>query len=217
MNYSKIFDQKLDHDFSRVQKIDFFKNAEILGIRQNNGSLIFNFFNRQISFSRDGIYDIEGQPLTDAVKDVLCQYLLMCPDPICESSNRLVTLREFSESVPLFSSFTANTCKIIETTFSGSLENLINRCLTLGGIIMKNVSYDLSVRFRALSRIPIILNFNDKDDMMPASAVFLFHDNADKYLDLECLSIICTYLTGQLIQQVPGSARTYVKSVPGTC
>ena len=43
MNYSKIFDQKLNHDFARVQKIDFFKNAEILGIRQNNGSLIFDF------------------------------------------------------------------------------------------------------------------------------------------------------------------------------
>lgn len=204
MNYSKIFDQKLNHDFSRVKKIDFFKNAEILGIRQNNGSLIFDFFDRQISFSRDGIYDIEGAPLTDAVKDVLCQYLLMCPDPICESSNRLVTLREFSDSGPLFSSFTANTGKIIATTFSGSLENLINRCLTLGGRIMKNVSYDLTVRFLALSRIPIILNFNDQDDMMPANAGFLFQDNADKYLDLECLSIICTYLTGQLIQQVPG-------------
>lgn len=204
MNYSKIFDQKLNHDFSRVQRIDFFKNAEILGIRQNNGSLIFDFFNRQISFSRDGIYDIEDQPLTDAVKDVLCQYLLMCPDPICESSNRLVTLREFSDSGPLFSSFTANTGKIIATTFSGSLENLINRCLTLGGRIMKNVSYDLTVRFLALSRIPITLNFNDKDDIMPANAVFLFQDDADKYLDLECLSIICTYLTGQLIQQAPG-------------
>ena len=204
MNYSKIFDQKLNHDFSRVKKIDFFKNAEILGIRKNNGSLVFDFFNRQISFSRDGIYDIEGEPLTDAVKDVLCKYLLMCPDPICKSSNRLVTLREFSDSGPLFSSFTANTGKIIGTTFSGSLENLINRCLTLGGRIMKNVSYDLSVRFLALSRIPIILNFNDKDDMMPANAGFLFQDNADKYLDLECLSIICTYLTGQLIQQASG-------------
>ena len=204
MNYSKIFDQKLNHDFASVQKIDFFKNAEILGIRQKNGSLIFDFFNRQISFSQDGIYDIDGHPLTDAVKDVLCQYLLMCPDPICESSNKLVTLREFSDSGPLFSTFTANTGKIIGTTFSGNLDDLISRCLTLGGIIMENASYDLSVRFKALSRIPIILNFNDKDDMMPVSAVFLFHDNADKYLDLECLSIICTYLTGQLIQEIPG-------------
>ena len=45
MENSKIVDQKLNHDFSRVKKIDFFKNAEILGIRQKNGSLIFDFFN----------------------------------------------------------------------------------------------------------------------------------------------------------------------------
>jgi len=217
MDYSKIFDQKLNHDFSRVKKIDFFKNAEILGIRQNSRSLIFDFFNRQILFSKNGIDDVKGQPLTDAVKDVLCQYLLMCPDPIYESSNSLVTLREFSKSGPLFSSFTANTGKIIETTFSGNLEKLINRCLSLGGILMKDTSYDLSAKFRALSRIPIILNFNDKDDMMPASAVFLFQDNANKYLDLEGLSILCTYLTGQLIQHIPGATETCVKSVPDDC
>ncbi len=203
MNNSKSFEQKYDEYFSRVNKIDFLKNAEILGILKTNETLILNFFNRKITFSSDGIHDLDGHPLTDAVKSVLCQYLLMCPDAICESSNRLVTLREFSDSGPLFSSFTANTGKIIETTFSGNMENLKNRCLALGGTIMGNVSYDLSVRFKALSRIPVILNFNDKDDMMTASAVFLFHDNADNYLDLECLAIICTYLTGQLIRREP--------------
>ena len=204
MENSKIVDQKLNHDFSKVKKIDFFKNAEILGIRENNGSLIFDFFNRQIIFSQDGIDDAKGILLTDAIKDVLRQYLHMCPDPTCESSNKLVTLREFSGSGPLFSRFTANTGKIIETTFSGNLEELISRCLALKGTILKNASYDLSVRFKALSRIPIILNYNDIDDMMPASAGYLFQDNADKYLDLKSLSILCTYLTGQLIREIPG-------------
>jgi len=204
MENSKIVDQKLNHDFSKVKKIDIFKNAEILGIRENNGSLIFDFFNRQIIFSQDGIDDAKGILLTDAVKDVLRQYLHMCPDPTCESSNKLVTLREFSGSGPLFSRFIANAGKIIETTFSGNLEKLINRCLALGGTILENASYDLSVRFKALSRIPIFLNFNDKEDMLPASAGFLFQDNADKYLDLKSLSILCTYLTGQLNQEIPG-------------
>jgi hypothetical protein len=201
MNDPKTFEQKYNECFSSVNKINFFKKAEILGIRKNNESLIFDFFNQQIIFSCDGIHDIKGQPLTYAVKNVLCQYLLMCPDAIYESSNKLVTLREFSDSGPLFSSFTANINKIIETTFSGKLENLKNRCHALGGTIRKNVSYDLSVGFKALSRIPMILNFNDKDDMMTASTVFLFHDDADKFLDLECLGILCTYLTGRLIHR----------------
>jgi hypothetical protein len=203
MDHSKVFDQKLSHDFSRVKKIDFFKNAAKLGIRKNNGSLIIDFFNRQIIFSEDGIYDVKGNPLTDAIKDVLCQYLLMCPDPMRESSNKLVTLREFQDSGPLFSRFTANTGKIIETTFSGNLKQLTHRCADLGGTIVDNASYDLSARFKALSRIPIVLNYNDKDDMLPASAVFLFEDNADQYLDIKSLSTICTYLTGQLIQGIP--------------
>ncbi|MBT8374714.1 MAG: DUF3786 domain-containing protein [Deltaproteobacteria bacterium] len=202
MENSKIVDQKLNQIFSMVKKIDFSRTAEILGIREYNGSLIVDFYNRQIIFSQDGINDAQGLPLTEAVKDVLCQYLLMCPEPKCESSNKLVTLREFSGSGPLFSRFTANTGKIIETTYSGNLEKLIARCLALGGKIIKNASYDLSARFEALSRIPLFLNFNDKEDMLPASAGFLFQDNADQYLDLKSLSSLCTYLTGQLIQEI---------------
>ncbi len=124
----------------------------------------------------------------------------MCPEKIFENSNRLVTFREFANAGPLFSNFVTNTGKIIETTFSGNLEKLRKQCLKLGGIIMETESYALSVRFLALPRIPVILNFNDKDELMPAKAVFLYHDNADVYLDLQSLTITCTYLTGQLIQ-----------------
>ena len=38
------------------------------------------------------------------------------------------------------------------------------------------------------------------DDLMPANTVFLFHDDAESYLDLEYLTILCAYLTGLLIQ-----------------
>ena len=65
---------------------------------------------------------------------------------------------------------------------------------------METESYDLSARFQALPRIPVILNFNDKDELMPAKAVFLYYDNGDVYLDLQSLTITCTYLTGLLIQ-----------------
>ena len=184
-----------------MNKIDFSKTAEVLGVEQKNDSLIFNFFNQQIVFSEDKIYNIEKQPLTDLVKDILYQYLSNCPDQICDDSSQLATLREFSESGPLYSRFTANTGKIIKTTFSGQLDNLTKQCLTLGGIIVENTSYDLSIKFQALSKIPIILNFNDYDDMMPANAIILFHDNADKYLDIKGLGVLCTYLTGQLIRQ----------------
>jgi len=200
MEDSKIFDKTYNEYLSQLRDFDFLKKVGILGIQKRNKSFMFEFFNRQIVFNRNEFTDLSGEELTFAIKVILCKYLLMCPEKISESSNRLVTFREFANAGPLFSSFTANTNKIIETTFSGHLEKLKTRCLKLGGTIMETESYDLSIRFRALPRIPIILNFNDRDELLPAKAGFLYHDNAEIYLDLECLTITCTYLTGLLIQ-----------------
>lgn len=200
MKDSKMFDKKYNDYLSQVRDFDFSQKAEILGIQKRNQSFVFDFFNRRIAFDKNDFTDITGENLSFAVKLVLCKYLLMCPPKKMESSNRLITFREFTNAGPLFSSFTANTGKIIETAFSGRIEKLERRCMKLGGTIMETKVYDLSVRFRALHRIPIILNFNDMDELMPAKAGFLYHDNAESYLDLECLTITCTYLTGLLIQ-----------------
>ncbi len=199
MMNTKTFEQKYNDSFLMLKGTDLLKKAGISDIRKNNGSAIIDFFNRKIAFSANGVNDVDGQPLTMALKYLLCQYLQKCTADSGESSNRLVTIREFSNSGPLYSSFSANTGKIIETTFSGKPELLEQKCTALGGKIIEHPSYDLSVRFKALSRVPVILNFNDKDELMTASSVFLFHDNAISYLDLECLTIICTWLTGQLI------------------
>lgn len=170
-----------------------------------DNSFVFDFFNREIKSSKNEFHALDEEPLTDAIKNVLHQYPHQYgakhTESLSEDSNTLVTLREFPDSGPLFSRFTANTSKIIETTFSGKVEILKNRCLTLQGEIMENASYDLSVKFNALDKIPIFFNFNDKDEMMPANAGFLFYDSAINYLDLKSLGTLLTYLTGQLIQQ----------------
>jgi len=197
---SKAFDEKYKEYLSLIKDFDFLKKAGILGIQKRNQDFIFEFFNRKIAFARNDFIDTAGEEVVFAIKLVLCKYLFMCPDKVSDSSNRLVTFRELAKAGPLFSNVTANTNKIIETSFSGQLEKLKTRCLKLGGIMMRTKSYDLSVRFLALPRIPIILNFNDQDELMPAKAVFLYHDNADVYLDLESLTLTCTYLTGMLIQ-----------------
>ncbi len=200
MGYSKIFDETFHNYLTKVKKIDLSKKKKILGIQKREQSFVFDFFNRKIVFNGIDFTDPQGENVSFAVKVVLCKYILMCPEKVYESSDRLVTFREFSNAGPLFSMFTGNTNKIIETTFSGRLEALKAGCLKLGGKIMDRPSYDLSVIFQALYRIPIILNFNDRDEMLPAKSVLLYHDNAEKYLDLECLSITATYLTGCIIK-----------------
>jgi hypothetical protein len=202
MDSRKTFDKKYEDCLSKIKHTDFSKKADILGAHIKEEYLILDFFNRQIIYSEDGFKDANGEEITYAVKLVLCKYLSMCPDNISESSGKLVTFRELAASGPLFSSFTANTNKIIETAFSGNLEALKSRCLALGGLPTGMPSYDLSMQFKVFPRISVIINFNDEDDLMPAKAVFLYHDNADIYLDVECLMTTCTYLTGQLIQHV---------------
>ncbi len=201
MEAFQVFDDKLERCLLEFQKFDFSpEKAEILGARINGQSFLLDFFNRKILVSNQQVNDTEGRDLTPAVRVLLLKYLLMCPDRIDETTNRLVTFREFSNAGPLFSSFTTNTAKIIENTFSNNLIRLKQQCARLGGTLVETASHDISVRFRALHRIPIILNFNDRDETLPANASFLYHDNADRYLDLESLMVTCTYLTGLLIQ-----------------
>lgn len=200
MDSRKVFDEQYEDCMSKIKNVDFSKKADILGARIVNQGLVLDFFNRRIALSNGRFTDLSGDTVTVAIGLVLCKYLCLCPDQPVESPNRLITFREFSDSGPLFSSFTANTNKIIESAFTGKLERLKSRCITLGGTITKMGGYDLTMRFMALPRIPIVFNFNDADDLMPATAGFLYHDNANRYLDLECLPITCTYLTGQLIK-----------------
>ncbi len=201
MESFQVFDEKLKACMLAFQEFVFSpEKAEILGVRIAGKSFIIDFFNRKILVSKQGMMDADGIDLTPAVRVLLLKYLLLCPDRIYETTHKLVTFREFSNTGPLVSSFTTNTAKIIETTFTGNQAKLAARCARLGGSLVETASHDLSVRFRALHRIPIILNFNDRDEMLPANASFLYHDNADTYLDLESLMVTCTYLTGLLIQ-----------------
>ncbi len=200
MSDAKIFSKKLAANLEALNLIDVKERAQRLGLQQRDEAHLFDFFNRQIRYSSSKFEDTNKLNVTDAIKTVLSTYILNCPKSITESSNRLVSFREFNEASPLFSRFTANTSKIIETTFSSHIEALTLRCKELGGTRIETGGYDLSVRFRALHRIPIIFHFNDAEDAMPATAVFLFHENATTWLDLESLTLLSTYLTGQLIQ-----------------
>ncbi len=200
MDDSKLFEQSYVGLLPQVKQVDLTTKINILGIHKQSQSYIFDFFNRQIIFDGNDFFDRDGIELTPAIKVILCSYILMCPQKEIESVGKLVTFREFADAGPLFSSFAANTGKIIQTTFSNQLGTLKQQCLKLGGIKLDTNSYDFSVRFRALPKIPIILNFNDVDDIMPATAGFLYHDTAASYLDLKCLTATCTYLTGLLIQ-----------------
>ncbi len=199
MNKQQNFEEKYNELFVEINQIDITDRAYMPGVQRTENSIFIDFYNRRIILNEKDILDKDDEPLTDAVKTVVCRYLLMSKSSIHDNPEKLVTLRELSGASPLFSNVASNTGKIIETTFSGHLDELKNKCLKLGGTIISSNAFDLSCRFKAFNRIPIILNFNDEDEMMPANACYLFQESAGKHLDIEGLTVLCTYLTGQLI------------------
>jgi hypothetical protein len=197
---AKIFDKtKVDY-LAQISDIDLKARADMLGAAYDEGALIIPFYKLPYRVSKKGIFNTSGGEANFAVSVVLCCYILQCP----ESAPVLgdwVTYREFRDSGPLTSYFTANTYKIIETSFSGQLTNLRSACEKMGAQLVDNPSFDLAATFEFLPRIPVYFRFNDRDDEFPAQSSILFRQSAEEYIDMECLAIGGTYLTGLLINK----------------
>ena len=157
------------------------------------------FFNRQITLADGKVTAADGLAVTPAVCDLLKDYIANRPAAMPQESSTLLTIREFSGGAPLFSNFTANTSKTLETHFAGRIDALSAKCRALGGTPRNSPGYDLSARFTALPGIPVYLTFNDRDECLPASAAFLFAADADRILTVTRLMTIATSLTGSLI------------------
>ena len=61
-------------------------------------------------------------------------------------------------------------------------------------------SFDLCVQFDALSRIALLLLFNDGDEEFPAKSTVLFQKHAEYYLDPESLAMTGASLAKKLKQ-----------------
>jgi len=191
--------QNIDKYLSQIRERNIENIPDILGIQKREQGYRFDFFNRPILFDYNDFIDLSGKGLSPLVKTVLCKYIINRPQTPLENSGRLVTFREFPGAGPLFSRFADNINKTIENTFSKKLGEFKKKCKEMCGMPLNNASYDLCMRFTALPKIPVIVQFNDADDIFPVKAVFLFHDDAVQYLDLKSLAGITTYMAGLLI------------------
>ncbi len=199
MEKARVFEETYSNYLSEIEKLDLKDRGHTLGAEIDKNGLIIPFYNKLFKLTAQGISGLEGNIASFAVKVVLCKYVLMCPQAEIIGLSDLVTYREFKDAGPLTSYFANNTNKTIETAFSGKLSLLKEKCLGIGGIEKKSDTYDYSVEFLALPKIPVLLNFNDKDEMFTAGCSILYQASAEKYLDMECLAITGTYLTGLLI------------------
>ena len=194
---SRIFAETYQGYLAEIRKIDFLARAPILGVVEADGALIIPLYDRCYTFTAQGI--AESKALTPALQVMICKYILSCPEQLPASEGELVTYREFKDAGPLISYFTTNTNKTLESAFAGNTETLRQRALTIGGKVRSSEVYDLSLEFYAFPRIPVYLNFNDRDDTFAAACSILYRSSAALFLDMECLALTGTLLTGKLL------------------
>jgi len=199
---AKVFDETYRRYLEEIQHIDFLSKAEVLGVTIDNNSLKIPLYDKTYRFRSDGIVGDEQEVITPAVQVMICKYILTCPLELPVIDNSLMTYREFKDAGPLISYFTTNTNKTVESTFSGNLEGLKKRCQDIGGKFLASDIYDLSMQFFAFPRVPVIVNFNDRDDLFSATCSVLYRSSAAYFLDMECLAMTGTLLTGKLIASV---------------
>jgi len=195
-----VFEETYINYLKQLSEIDYVARAAILGAEVSKDQLIVDFYGQPYRVSESGITDKNGERANFAVCVVLCKYILVCPQEVMPDG-AWATYREFRDAGPLTVYFTANTNKIIETSFSGRMDLLEKACRRLGAVIVEDgAAYDLSLAFKALPRIPVLLRFNDGDDEFPAQCSILFRQSAEHYLDMESLAILGTFLAGNLIK-----------------
>lgn len=200
---SRVFAETYQSYLAEIRAIDYLSRADILGVAVENEALLIPLYDKIYRLSREGITEDGGERLTPAVQVMLCKYVLSCPAELPFDQGVLVTYREFKDAGPLTSFFTSNTNKTLESAFAGNVSGLRRRAEAVGGKVVSSEIYDLALQFHAFPRIPVCLNFNDRDESFPATCSLLYRSTAALFLDMECLAMTGTLLTGKLID--PGN------------
>lgn len=198
---SEVFAKTYQEYLRQIREIDYLAKADILGLDRVGDTLRIPIYNSTYWFSESGIAADDGRELSVPLQVIICKYILHCSLEPVLSENRLQPYREFKDAAPLVSHFTTNTTQRLEKNFGGKVDELRQRCAGTGGESLETEVYDLSFRFYALPRIPVILNFNDSDELFPAACSVLYNTSAANYLDMECLSMTGTHLSGILTKE----------------
>ncbi len=195
-----VFKETYEKYLQDINGIDFREKAIMLGAEPTVDGMIIPFFNHQFLVSKNGVRGFDEKP-SFALKVMLLKYVLMCPSNFPTASTSWIPFREFKDSTPLVSYFTNTTTLLIEEYFAENCSLLLERVKGLGGELVESPIFDISIKFSALPRIPLLLNYNGADDLFPASCSLLFRSTTENFIDMECLTITGTYLTKKLLKK----------------
>jgi len=198
MNEQHVYQQTYKDYLSRIAAIDLKFTADKLVLRMSGDAVIMPFFGKSYRVSTEGIVDPTGRQPHLSISVILCKYLLMCP-LIVPLGGNWMSFKDFKDAAPLIQSFLNNVTLPIADSFSARLADLESAAKDIGGYPpADDFPYDLSLQFDALSKISLLLLFNDKDEEFPAQCSVLFEKRVGSLLDMECLAMVgmifCDYL-----------------------
>jgi hypothetical protein len=193
-----VYEQTYNDYLSRIAGIDLKFAAAKLDLQMSGEAVIIPFFGKSYRVSTEGIADPSGRQPHLSISVILCKYLLMCP-LIVPLGGNWMSFKDFKDAAPLRQSFLNNVTLPIADSFSARLADLERAAKDIGGYLpADDFLYDLSLQFDALSKVSLLLLFNDKDKEFPAQCSVLFEKRVEKLLDMECLAMVgmifCDYL-----------------------
>lgn len=198
MEKEHVYQQTYQDYLFRIAAIDLKFAADKLDLRMSGDAVIIPFFGKSYRVSTQGIADPAGKQPHLSISVILCKYLLMCP-MIVPLGGSWMSFKDFKDAAPLIQAFFNTVTLPLADSFSARLADLENAAKKFGGYPpADNFPYDLSLQVDALSKVPLLLLFNDKDEEFPAQCSVLFEKRVEKLLDMECLAMVgmlfCEYL-----------------------
>ena len=198
MNEQHVYEQTYNDYLSRIAGIDLKFAAAKLDLQMCGEAVIIPLFGKSYRVSAEGITDPGGRQPHLSISVILCKYLMMCP-LIVPLGGNWMSFKDFKDAAPLIQSFLNNVTLPIAHSFSARLADLERAATDIGGYPPSDdFPYDLSIQFDALSKVSLLLLFNDKDEEFPAQCSVLFEKRVEKLLDMECLAMVgmifCDYL-----------------------
>ena len=195
---SPAFEETYQIYLERIGRLAFKSLEKNLGVTVDNDEIIVPFFGKHYRVSAKGIAGPAGKRPSLEICVVLSNYLILCKNNH-SIGDEWVSYRDFKDSGPLTVFYANAVEKQIAEQFSGKLHELETSCRSLGGLPSDlEFSYELSIKFYPLPKVPMLLLYNDVDEEFPAHCSLLFEKHADKYLDAESLAILGKILSTYL-------------------
>lgn len=197
---NSVYEQTYQKYLSDLAGIDIPQACQTLGLEYEDGKAVINFVGRTYTVSPQGVKNAKGLQPELGICVGLIRYLLMCP-PFPPKDGGWTTFRDIKGAGPLTVYWANDVEQALSDVFAGRPQDLKTASEKLNAAPPdQDYSYDVQFQVQALSRMPMLVLFNDGDDDFPPKSTVLFRESAGTYLDPECLAILGVAVVQSLIR-----------------